>query len=157
MCQGLRDNLRSQVLSEEAASIILNSWKMGTRKQYDTVFVKCQSYCSGRQISPTQTSVYVILDFLLQEFNKGCSYSLTATHRSALSRFLPKIEGHTVGEHPLVVHFMKGINNIRPPRPRYTTTWDSDVVIQFLKPFDHSTTKGLTLKLTIVLALLTAQ
>lgn len=85
-----------------------------------------------------------------------CS-SAIGTHRSALSNYLPKVEGHSVGAHPLVVRLMKGIRNSRPSIPRYTTTWDSDVVVNYLRNYDHSNLKNLTLKLTMLLALITAQ
>jgi integrase len=67
------------------------------------------------------------------------------------------VEGYNVGEHPSVVRFMRGIKNIRPPTPRYTETWDTDIVINFLKKYDHSNLKELTFKLTMILALVSGQ
>ena len=52
---------------------------------------------------------------------------------------------------------MKGIKNDRPSMPRYSTTWDTDLVVNYLKEYDHSNLKNLTLKLTMILALITAQ
>ena len=52
---------------------------------------------------------------------------------------------------------MKGIRNNRPSLPRYTSTWNTEVVVSFLKEFDHGTLKTLTLKLVMLLALVTAQ
>ena len=50
---------------------------------------------------------------------------------------------------------MKGVFNVRPPRPRYSATWDVDIVINFLKikPYEDLTLKELTLKLTMLMAL----
>ena len=48
-------------------------------------------------------------------------------------------------------------NNLRPVTPRYATTWDTDIVIKYLKELDHSHLKTLNKKLTMLLALITAQ
>lgn len=98
-----------------------------------------------------------MLDFLMLQFQRGLGSSAIGTYRSALSMYLPKVEGCLVGEHPTVVRFMRGIKNKRPSMPRYQTTWDTDCVIKFLKQFDHSDLKNLTLKLTMIIALITAQ
>ena len=45
--------------------------------------------------------------------------------------------------------FMKGIFHLRPPQPRYTTTWDVNIVLSFLKlrvPQSKIILKELTLK-----------
>ena len=80
-------------------------------------------------------------------------------YRSALSAFHPEIEGRKVGQHPTIVRVMLGMFHDRPPRPRYTETWDVDVVLRYLKgkgsPGDLSD-RDLTLKLTMLLALTTA-
>lgn len=83
--------------------------------------------------------------------------STIGTFRSALSNYLPKKDGHNVGDHPRVVGFMKGLKNLRPATPRYTETWDTDTVIAFLKDYDHSNLKELSLKMTMILALVAGQ
>lgn len=98
-----------------------------------------------------------MLDFLKELFEQGASASSIGTHRSALSLFLPKVEGYKVGDHPLMVRFMRGIHNKRPPQPRYKTTWDSNLVVEFLKTYSHDALKALTQKVTMLLALVTAQ
>ena len=105
----------------------------------------------------TKATLPLVLDFLLEQYNRGLGASAIGTYRSALSIYLPKLDGHMVGEHPIVVRFMKGIRNDRPPVPKYTTTWDTDCVINFLKTWDQTTLKNLTLKMTMILALITAQ
>jgi hypothetical protein len=55
---------------------------------------------------------------------------------------------------------MKGIFNIKPPVPRYDAVWDVRLVLNFLRklgPNRFLSLKMLTLKLCILLALLTAQ
>ena len=38
----------------------------------------------------------------------------------------------TVGQHPLVIQLLKRMLNIRPPKPRYTHTWDVHLVTKYL-------------------------
>ena len=52
--------------------------------------------------------------------------------RSAISSCHPKIDGYPVGQHPLVVQLLKGVLKIRPPKPRYTHTWDVHLVSKYL-------------------------
>jgi len=94
---------------------------------------------------------------LTEQYEKGLSASAIGTHRSALSIFLSKVEGYSIGEHPLVCRFMKGIKNIRPALPRYKSTWDCNIVIDYLRLNISNSLKALTLKLTMLLALTTAQ
>lgn len=99
----------------------------------------------------------VILEFLANQLERGLGVSSIGTYRSALSNYLPPIDGVQIGDHKLMTKFMKGIRNLKPSSPRYAQVWDTDVVVTFLKRFDQSTLKNLTLKLTMVLALVTGQ
>ena len=50
-----------------------------------------------------------------------------------LSATLDQVEGKPIGQHPLVVRLMKGCYNLDSPRPRYTTTWDVGIVLNFMR------------------------
>ena len=61
-----------------------------------------------------------------------------------------------VGKHPTITRLLKGAFHERPPLPRYTSTWDVNRVLQYLKslgPFSDLTLKKLTHKLVMLLAL----
>lgn len=62
-----------------------------------------------------------------------------------------------MGEHPMVARFVKGVRCLRPSGPRYSETWDAETVVKYLRDLDVSTLKALTLKFTMLLALVTAQ
>jgi hypothetical protein len=65
-------------------------------------------------------------------------------------------EGFTVGSHPLVIRFLKGVYNLRPTTSRYCQTWDVSIVLNYLKtlwPVTTITLKQLTLKLAMLIAL----
>jgi len=65
----------------------------------------------------------------------------------------------TAGTHPLVIRFMKGVYNLRPPCSRYANIWDVNKVLDYLRklsPVRHLSLKNLTLKLAMLLALVNA-
>jgi len=69
------------------------------------------------------------------------------------------IEGLPMGQHPLVSRLLKGIYNTRPPQPRYSTTWNVDVVIRYLQSLGENNTlplKTLTQRLALLMALVGA-
>ena len=55
-----------------------------------------------------------------------------------------------------MVRFLKSVFNLRPPKPRYTQTWDVGPVVNFLcslSPLSTLSLKDLTLKLVMLMAL----
>lgn len=102
-----------------------------------------------------------MLKFLTHLFDSGLSYSAINTARSALSALSSAASAdHTIGSHPSVVRFMKGIFELRTPTPRYSSMWDVSVVLDHLKKLGKNsalTFKQLTFKLCALLLLATAQ
>lgn len=100
-----------------------------------------------------------MIEFLTSLYSK-LSYSALNTARSALSSFLILPDGCTVGNHPLVSRFMKGVFQLKPPLPRYQKIWDAQVVLKFLRqmsPAQKLSLKDLSMKTCMLLALVSAQ
>ncbi len=107
-----------------------------------------------------QTTATEIIVFLTSLYNKGLSYNSLNVARSALSSFVELHGGHTVGSHPLINRFLKGVYTKRPPVPRYEVIWDVRVVFNYLRklsPANSLSLKQLSLKLVMLIALSTAQ
>ena len=105
------------------------------------------------------STVETVVEFLVKLYKKGLSYSSINTARSALSTII-SIDGVNVGEHPLVVRCLKGIFNLRPALPKNKDIWNPDEVLRKLKlisPAHVLTLRQLTLKLVLLLALVTGQ
>ena len=66
-----------------------------------------------------------------------------------------EVDGVQVGQHPLVTRFLKGVFNSRPPALRYSSTWDVNIVLSYLRSLPDNTSLPLTL-LTYKLAMLMA-
>ena len=65
-----------------------------------------------------------------------------------------------MGSHPLVNRFLKAVFNARPCVPRYQSVWDSSLVLRYLKilsTLESLSLKELTLKLVMLIALVTGQ
>ena len=136
------------------------SWRDGTKKQYSTYITKWQKFCNQRQISHIQPSVVSVLDFLTLLYQQGLTYSAINTARSALSSYITLENGTCVGQHPLVSRLMKGIFQEKPPRPKYTEIWDVSIVLSHLRslsPVDKLSLKELTLKLVVLILLVSGQ
>lgn len=62
-----------------------------------------------------------------------------------------------IHENELVSRFMKGVFNTKPPLPKYKTTWDVTIVLQYLENMNVQTLMGLSCKLCMLFLLVTAQ
>ena len=112
---------------------ILESWRSGTRKRYHTYISAWVKFSSNNSIRPMNPTLQQVLEFLSFQ-SKTVGYSALATARSALSFFI-KIDGVKVGDHPLVSRFMSGLFNQKPALPRYTETWNPQIVLYHLKTY----------------------
>lgn len=93
-------------------------------------------------------------------YNQGLSYSTINTARSAISSIITMDSGKHFGSHHLVIRFFKGIYELRKPQPKYSCIWDVSKVLNYLRtlhPPDTLSLKSLTLKLLMLLLLVTGQ
>ena len=136
-----------------------NARRGSTAKLYECYLGKWQKFCSERGANPLKGTINLGLEFL-QDLLHNRGYSAVATARSALSTIIMSESGVPFGTHPDVCCFMKGVSNIKPPATRYTVTWDTDIVLQFLrkwKPAHKLSLKKLTLKVCMLILLVTGQ
>ena len=91
-------------------------------------------FSGSREIGPLQPSIYVVIEFLHDLYKSGIQYSGIQTARSALSGFLSLCSESQVdiGNSVLVKKFMRGVFNKRPALPKYRTTWNPDIVLNYL-------------------------
>ena len=130
--QIVRQSYETQGFSQKATSIILQSWRKGTTKQYSSYIKRWTTYCHQKQIDPVSATIPQALDFLVELFETGVGYSGINTARSALSGVLKPVNGTTF-EAQSVKRFLKGVYEARPSNPRYAVTWDVNMVLNYLK------------------------
>ena len=154
----IRQRLESRGIQGNSASVILSAWRSATRKSYETYFRKWIHFCRGRQIDYLCPTEYVLLEFLTGLFEAGASYSSLNSARSAVASILVD-QQTSIGEAPLIKKFLRGAFNARPQLPRYTSTWDVNIVLNYLRgvaPSKSLSLKQLTLKTAALLLLLSS-
>ncbi|XP_050398224.2 uncharacterized protein LOC126816078 isoform X2 [Patella vulgata] len=155
----IRNQFGKRGFSEQATTVIMASWKSGTKKQYQVYHKRWFQYCRQEQINPLCPSIKIVINFLASLFSAGLGYSALNTARGALSSLGLVFEGFTVGCHPLVIRFLRGVFNLRPTQARYTCIWDVAPVLKYLQklsPVAELSLKNLTLKLVMLIALICA-
>ena len=158
-CISIRKTLRKQHIPQRTANNILCAWKPGTHKQYATYIGRWHQFCLRRKVDCLQPNVRIVLDFLTTLYEDGLSYSVINTARCALSQIIIWQKYGTIGAHPLVIKFMKGVFNLRPPVPRYTETWDVGKLLNKFRdmtPTEMLSLKELTLKTVTLVAIVLA-
>ena len=146
-------------LSEDATQILLESRRKGTRKAYHHPWQEWSSWCDERLEDPVQAPVELVANFLTEKFNTGLEYSTLNVYRSAISAYHEPIQGQSIGQHVILTKLLKGMFNSRPPQPKYTETWDVDVVLDRIRRQPNNedlSLKDLSLKLVMLMALTTA-
>ena len=98
----------------------------------------------------------MIANFLAEVFEGGAPYTTLAALRSAIASAHDRVEGQSVGEHPLVAAVLHGARDARPPTPKYDDVWDPDPVLRTIDSWGSNETMPmdrLTRKLAMLLAL----
>ena len=155
----IRQRQQAAGISREASQLLAAGWSKGTNTTYQSAWKRWDSWCSERQVDPVSSPIQSFLEFLTSLFQEGMQYRSVNTIRSAVSMTHVHIEGIPVGRHPLVSQLLKGMYNLRPPQPRYSTTWDVDIVIRYLQSLGNNDSlplKVLSQKLLLLMALVEA-
>ena len=148
----LRNSFARFQLPADIADFIMQSWQPSTKKQYETYLTQWLEFCNQRQITYHWP--------LMALHNKGLSYSTIGTARSALSNVIVSGECENFGTHSLVSRFMKSVFLQNKPLSKYDCTWDVAVVLKYLEtlyPHSDITLKNLTLKLVMIILLVSGQ
>lgn len=98
-----------QNVPKHALTLILQSWRNTTRKQYDVYIKKWLDYC-GQSKNPITPDVADVLHFLLKLYRKGCKYSALNNATSAISTFLKLCSNINIHDDELSSRFMRGCN-----------------------------------------------
>ena len=155
----LRKSLSEEGVSEQSTALICSSWRGSTTKAYESAWRRWASWCAARKVDPFSTTLTNILDFLTEMYNENKEHSTINSYRSAISTFHAKIDGVPAGQHPMVSRLMQGIFNTRPSKPRYTSVWDVEVVLNHIKnmpPLNELRLTELAGKLAMLMALTNA-
>jgi len=123
-----------QGLPQRVVDLLLSGNRPATISAYDSGWRNwCDWFPRQRRENPLSASLTNVLDFLTELHLAKKSYSCINSHRSMLSKSLPHIDGRPVGiTHPHVMTLLKACYNLNPPRPKYNSTWNPDVVLSYI-------------------------
>ncbi|CAH0722817.1 unnamed protein product, partial [Brenthis ino] len=129
---GCGDTLREAFLRRnipvQAIDLMLASLSDNTKKQYSVSYKLWWQFCKTNNMNIFDSTVAKIISFLTEEFNKGASYGSLNSHRSALSLLL----GNNIGSDECIKRLLKGAYKLKPSRPKYTHTWDPQIVLNHI-------------------------
>lgn len=140
----------------ESIDIVMASFAPKTLKQYSSTLKSWTSYCINNNLNILEADSNDVISFLTQKFKDGASYSCLNIHRSALSIIL----GTSVTLNNCVNRFMKGAYRLNPPQPKYKSTWDTNIVLNYLSnmyPYEDISLPNLTYKTCTLLCIASAQ
>lgn len=103
-----------------------------------------------------EAPVAEVLKFLTTISELLKTHGTLNTYRSALSLIL----NYELGSNPIIKRFCKGFSVMKPSNPKYSDTWDPDIVLDYLIQLGPNAELGLaemSKKLVTLLALSTAQ
>ena len=152
----LWETFGSTNLSNKAKELPLASWRSKTSRSYDSHFKKWLGWCTEWGCDPISGPSSDIANFLADLCSQGYQTNSLNAYRSAISSVHDKVDDVEVGKHPLVARLLKGAFHARPPLPKYTGTWNVQVVLnQMLQSGDTATLslKLLTDKLVMLMSL----
>ena len=75
----------------------------------------------------------IIVGYMRHLYKSGAGYSTVNFHRSGISKFHVGINGISIGEHPLVSQAVKTVFRLRPPLPKYQSTFDIVSVLAYVQ------------------------
>ena len=152
----IRKALKDKGVPRQARDIILKSWRVSTKRQYNSYISKWFTFCNP-EINPIRPTINEVLKFLSQIYASGLQYRSLGTARSALSTFLKICSNIDINSFEEVTRFMKGAFLDRPALPKYTTTWSVDTVLKYLRTSTSDTLLQLSCKLSTLFLLVSAQ
>ena len=112
-------------VSTDAADLILHSWRTKTNSNYNSARQKWAQWCDNRAHNPFSAPIASFLGFLAHQFALGRVYRSLNVYRSAVSSTHLPVDGFPLKQHPLVTRLLKGVFNLKPPRPKYSSVWMS--------------------------------
>ena len=152
-------------VSSRVGAFLCASWREGTKVQYRRYLDWWFNFCLRESADPFRPSVQVLTDFLYDCFHgkapgdSGVAYRTLNVIRSAISS-VAVIGGLQAGQHPIVRRFMRAAFLAKPVFPRYSSTWDPDIVFTYLSSVGDNDSLPLLMlsrKLTFLLLLLSGQ
>lgn len=134
---------------------MLASITESTCKQYNGALREWRDFCQKSRKDPFHASVTLLIEFLTDKFRSNASYGTLNTARSVIALIVPE----NISKDPLITRFFKGVSKLKPSVPKYETTWDTSIVLNYVQnmpPQEKLDLQTLSKKTVTLLALVSA-
>ena len=153
-------NLRDG-FSVEACSLMADSLRESTLKQYESRWKLYVSWCETNEVSPVDPTIPQLADFLTYLFKeRNLLPKSVEVYRSAISRVIKSHSGVDVGHDCHLNQLIDGMYRRKPAVRKMIPSWDLVLVLEALRsapfePCNQVSPKFLTLKTVFLTALAT--
>ncbi|CAB0003843.1 unnamed protein product [Nesidiocoris tenuis] len=148
----VREAFLNKDIPEDVISTLLDSLAPSTMQQYQSSLRLWWDFCQETKCSPFTTEIPKVLTFLQRVLdNHPHTFNTFNTHRAAISL----IGDRDIGHDPSIRRFLKGIFRKRPPGPRYSYTWDPQLILEYFETSSGCDVKFVSKKLATLLCLST--
>lgn len=150
----VRKAFKIKGVPEASIDISMSSITQSSYKQYEVCFKKWWQFCVKNLVDPFNSTVPNIIKFLTEVFINEAAHSSVNCYRSEIAL----LNGPEIATDPRMLRFFKGISKIRPSKPKYDSTWDPKIVLDYFTSKENNTElslKDLSMKLICLLALVT--
>lgn len=152
------NNLNATGLPPNVIKTIQSARAASTRSLYGCKWSVFERWCVTTHEIPYQCSISTILSFLQDLIDRGRAFSTIKVFLAAISACHVGIGGKSVGQHPLVVRFMKGARRSLPVSKPLAPSWDLSMVLEVIsappfEPLMDVDFKTMSLKTALLLAL----
>ena len=113
----IRQILQTNGIPAGTVRIIIASWRRGTRKQCACHLQKWLLFFCQRDEDPISMNPGTFLAFLQSLYDKGLGLNSARSAVSSISILASDIHNDTLGNHPLIRKFKRGVFNLRPQLP----------------------------------------
>lgn len=129
--------------------------EISTLKQYSSALILWRDFASKNNINLYNAKPVEIIQFLNERFTNGASFETLNSYRSAINL----ISCLNIGKDELISRYLRGDYKEKPSKPKYSSTWDTTPVLEYLKTIyllkEHNH-KLMAEKVATLLALATA-
>ena len=150
--QAIRD-IGYQGNNETIVKILNASLRESTRTKcsiYSTYIRQWESFIGTTR----DIAIEHVLNFLSNLQDKGISYSAFVIAKCALGSRVTVAPYQSLNDHLLIIKFITGVHNLKPPAPKLSFIWDVSIIFQYFENCGHIgdlSDKILTQKLALFL------
>ncbi|XP_039182925.1 uncharacterized protein LOC120300682 [Crotalus tigris] len=157
-----RRALSQDSYSSRVIAMIQQSRRPSMNRIYDATWRSFCTWCAEHRVELSGISVPIVLEFLMDELDKGLSPNTIRRQVAALTTVLTCDNATSLTHHLMVCSFLKGATNAKPPTVHRYPSWDLHQVLQALvappfEPIDTCPLKLLSMKVAFLVAVTSAR